>query len=190
MHLFLFPDTEFSSSWLQIIRHHICFFIGWSECLKLILWRECLQNRKLLKFALYAYLCTSLLNPLSIGACAPATQLFEYPWEAKTKGVWMQWKQVGWKAQIFIAGKRNHLMLAQSQSCCRHCRAFCLNREQQIPALRMLHAPFIKMASLPCKRTNGMEGSTLPDRVGSRAPGLGACEGLWGLPLCVVGALE
>lgn len=81
-------------------------------------------------------------------------------------------------------------MVTQSQSCCGWCRAFCLNREQQIPALRMLHAPFIEMASLPCKRTNGMEGSTLPDGVGSRAPGLGACEGLWGLPLCAVGALE
>lgn len=83
--------------------------------------------------------------------------------------------------KIFIAGKRNHLVLTQSQSCCWQCRAFCLNREQQIPVPTMLHAPFIKMASLPCKKTNGIGGSAVgwePDGVSSRAPRLGACEGL------------
>lgn len=58
------------------------------------------------------------------------------------------------------------------QSCHRRCRAFYINREQQIPALRMLHAPFIKMASLlPCKGTNGMGGSAVLDGVVSGAPG-------------------
>lgn len=47
-----------------------------------------------------------------------------------------------------------------------------LNTEQQIPTLRMLHAPFIKMASLlSCRRTNGMGGSAVPGGVVSRAPG-------------------
>lgn len=69
-----------------------------------------------------------------------------------------------------------------------------INREQQIPALRSLHAPFIKMASfLPCERTNRLRGSAVPDGVVSRAPG--AVEAQWlrgalGLLLCLTGALE
>lgn len=60
-------------------------------------------------------------------------------------------------ARYLLQGKKKkRSRVAQSQSCRRQCRAFYINREQQIPALRMLRAPFIKMASLlPCKRTNG-----------------------------------
>lgn len=107
----------------------------------------------------------------------------------------MQWEQISSRAQKdTCCREKKHSVLTQSQRCHRRCRAFCINREQQIPALRMLHAPFIKMASLlPCKRTNGMGGSAVPDGVVSRAPGTaqtGCLRGLLGLLLCVVGALE
>lgn len=138
-----------------------------------------MQNGKLSKFALYAYLCTSPLKSLHRSVCSSNTAVLSVHGKLRQKEYGRSGSKLAEKLRrIFIAGKRNHLVLTQSQSSCRQCRAFCLNREQQIPALWMLHAPFIKMASLPCKRTSKMGGSALPDGVGSRAPGLGACEGL------------
>lgn len=76
--------------------------------------------------------------------------------------------------KIFVAGKKpkQTLNACTVPKLLKAVQGF-LNTEQQIPALRMLHAPFIKMASLiPCKRTNGMGGSAVPGGVVGRAPGL------------------
>lgn len=91
----------------------------------------------------------------------------------------MQWKQVGKKAQKDIYCREKKPLGAYTVP--ELLQAVQNFLKLLLPAPRMLHPPFLKMASLPCKRTNGLGGSALgweSDGVGSGAPGLGACEGL------------
>lgn len=130
------------------------------------------------------------LNPLSTGACAPAPQLYDSHVHGKLKQ-----KERGCNRgrlpeelrSMFVAGGKKTLQSL-------HGPTGAAGSAGQIPALRVFHPPFIKMAFLVAlKRANGMGGSAVPDGVVGGAPGIvqtGCLRGALWAALCVVGAFE